>query len=164
MKKLAFSTLLALAITMVASAQFEGERPEPSFDAVIAHLALTDSQVVCLETNRDAAREAAEPFVDQLRELRRSLRDAGRNGEDTTAIQTEVDGVVASLQSVQEAHVASAQSCLDASQAAAYGELVAAADLRQEVRQAAGLLLIDGERNVNPGPAGPQRRRGGPRR
>lgn len=166
MKKIILSALCALAVSTVAFAQQARERPAPGYDDVIAHLGLSDSQIACLETNKDSAREAAAPFAEQLRDLTRTLRQAARNGEDVASIQSEIDAVRSSLQAVRSSHVTTAQSCLDVSQAAALGELIAAATLQQEVRQGASLLLIesgDGEGRSG-GFSGRRNRRGGPRR
>lgn len=165
MKKTILSTAAVLALSALAVAQVERERPEPNLDAVTAHLELTESQIACLETNRTSAREASEPYVEQLRELMRNLRQASRNGEDAASIQSEIAAVRSSLQGVRSSHVTTAQACLDASQAAALAELVAAATLQQEVRQGASLLLVEGEGGFG-GPAGfsgPGGRRGGHR-
>lgn len=166
MRKLIHSTLLAAALSAVALAQpGPGERPEPNLDAVITHLGLGDSQVACLEANHEAFRDAAAPFAEQLRELQRSLRQAARNEEDTTAIQAEINGVRSSIEAVKASHVATAQSCLDSSQSAALAELVAAETLQQEVRQSIGLLLVEStsERKGGPAAGGPRRSRQGQR-
>ncbi len=159
MRKIIHSTLLAVALSAVALAQpGPGERPEPNLDAVITHLGLGDSQVACLEANREAFRDAATPFAQQLRELQRSLRQAARNEEDTTAIQAEIDGVRSSIEAVKASHVATAQSCLDSSQSAALAELVAAETLQQEVRQSIGLLLVESTSEGKGAAAGGPRR------
>lgn len=164
MKKIVLTGILALASAALLPAQIEGgpgdrERPEPNFDDVIAHLGLTDAQVACLESNQESFREAAAPLVEEGRDLRGQLRTATRAGEDTAAIQAALASVGESLRAARSSHVASAQGCLDASQAGALAELVAAETLRTEVQQGARLLLLEGtEERLGAGQAGPGRR------
>jgi|GEM_PF-2499330 len=166
MKKIVLTGILALATAALLPAQVDGdrERPEPNLDDVIAHLGLTETQVACLESNQESARESAAPFVEEGRDLRSQLRAATRAGEDTAAIQAALAAVGESLQAVRSSHVATAQSCLDAGQAGALAELVAAETLRSEVQQGTRLLLIEPtEERSGAGQAGPSRRNNGRR-
>lgn len=145
MKKLALIPTLAVTLSVAAFAQSDGrERPEPTFDAVTQFLALSDSQIVCLETNKSAAREAVAPSLDELHLLQIQLRQARRNGEDTTAIESQIETLKASIKGLRETYQTTAVGCLDANQSAALAELQTAAELQREVREGAALLLIDG--------------------
>ena len=169
MKKTLLSTILALAFATVLPAQFEnGERPEPNFDDVIAHLALTEAQLTCLESNQESFREAVQPLAEEARGVQREIRQTTRDGGDVTALQTQLEGIRSQIEAALSSHVVSAQACLDASQASALAELVAAETLRSEVAQGTRLLLIEPteERAAGAQQAGPRRRaprRGGQR-
>lgn len=125
-------------------AQTEPETDDSTrYDDIAAHLNLTEFQIMCLEANHDGFRDAASPNAEELRAAQRTLRTAARNGEDTTAIQAEVDVLVAQINSIRTTYVISGQSCLDSIQKTQLGELVAAETLMQEVRQGVGLLLLE---------------------
>jgi len=135
---------LTIACGGLLVAQVEdGQRPEPNYEEAIAHLGLSDSQVDCLESNQSALREALAPSIEQLRDLQRQLREAARNGEDTTGIKAEIESVRSGAKIVKTGFVTTAQSCLDSGQFALLNELVAAETLMNEVRQGAGLLLLE---------------------
>ncbi len=131
---------LALSCSLFAQ---PSERPEANIDDIVAHLGLSDSQVTCLESNKQSLRDATAPISEQIRPLQRDLRQAARNGDDTTAIQAEIDALRATAEGIKASHVVSAGSCIDAGQAPALAELVAAETLQREVRQGVGLLLIE---------------------
>ncbi len=131
---------LALSCSLFAQ---PSERPEANIDDIVAHLGLSDSQVTCLESNRQSLRDATAPISEQIRPLQRDLRQATRNGDDTAAIQAEIDALRATAEGIKASHVASASSCIDVGQAPALAELVAAETLQREVRQGVGLLLIE---------------------
>ncbi|MBI1354719.1 MAG: hypothetical protein GC160_10255 [Acidobacteria bacterium] len=143
MKKIIICTVFALASSALLPAQTPGERPAPSYDELIAHLGLTDSQIACLEANKTAFRETAAPTVEELRSLQRQLRQATRDSADTSAIETDIAAAKATLEGAKTSAVAAAQSCLDASQASALAELVAAETLMREVREGQSLLLLE---------------------
>ncbi|MEZ5364653.1 MAG: hypothetical protein R2748_20535 [Bryobacterales bacterium] len=162
MRKLLTLTCAAMLAAGALLAQTE-DMPDPSsrFDDIVAHLNLTDSQVTCLQDNVSALRDAAAPTVDELRTAQRALRDATRNGEDTSSQQAAVDALVAQLSSLRTTYIASAKGCLDSTQQAQLGELVAAETLMKEVREGIGLLLLEsteehtgGFGGGRPGPGG----------
>lgn len=167
MKKIFLTGILALATAAMLPAQVDGdgERPEPNFDDVIAHLGLNESQVACLESNQDSFREAVAPLGEEGRDLRQQLRDATRAGEDTAAIQAQIDALKEQAAGVKASHVASAQGCLDASQSGALAELVAAETLANEIQQGKRLLLLEGtaERSEGVSQGRNRSRRGGGR-
>lgn len=88
---LACALLLSCGALLAQTATDDASR----FDDIVALLGLTDSQLTCLQDNQAAFRDAAAPIAEELRTAQRNLRTAARNGEDTTAIQTEIDGLVA---------------------------------------------------------------------
>lgn len=162
MRKLVAITCAALLSGVALFAQTETEDPS-RFDDVAAHLGLTDSQLTCLEDNRDGFRTAASPIAEDLRAAQRALRTAARAGEDTAAAQAEVDALAAQLASLRTTYVGSAQGCLDSSQEALLGDLIAAETLMQEVRQGAGLLLLETTEGRTSGFGARPRSRGGRR-
>lgn len=148
----------ALLVAQVGDSQ----RPEPNYEEAIAHLGLSDGQIDCLESNRSALRDALAPSIEQLRDLQRQLREAARNGEDTTGIQAQIESVRSGAKIVKTGFVTTAQSCLDAGQFALLNELVAAETLMNEVRQGVGLLLLESteEKPQTDRPQDPRGRRG----
>lgn len=163
-KKIATGGILVLVGGALLIAQIgDGQRPEPNYDEAIAHLSLNDSNLACLEANKDAFREAVGPSAEQLRDLQRQLRQAARNGEDTTAFQSEMDAVRSSIQSIRTTFVSSAQGCLDTNQQTQMNDLIAAETLLNEVRQSVGLLLMESTEERAGGAAGGFRGRRGRR-
>jgi hypothetical protein len=158
MKKMLFVCAIFLLVSSSAlMAQGEGaERPEPNLDAVVEHLGLTDVQLDCLDANRDDFHDAVEPSRQQLRDLKRQFRQTAQEGGDTTSIQSQIDAVKAVADGLRSDYVGSAQACIGG-QTAALNELIAAETLMMEVRQAAGLLLIE---STNAGPVGRGRKDG----
>ena len=162
-------TLLALTCSLLLSggvlfAQDNGTNDDSTrYDDVAAHLGLSDSQLACLDANKDAFREAAWPTAEELRAAQRALRSAALDGEDTTALQAEVDALAAQLASLRTTYVASAGGCLDSAQQTQLGDLIAAETLVQEVRQGIGLLLLESTEERTSGFAGRQRQRRGRR-
>ena len=154
---------LALSCSLFAQ---PAERPEANIDDIVVHLGLSDSQITCLESNRQSLHDAVAPIGEQIRPLQRALRQAARGGADTSAIQAEIDALRATAEGVKASHVASAGSCIDASQAPALAELIAAETLQREVRQGVGLLLVEPseERTGQITDAAPRGKRRGPQR
>lgn len=141
MKRLVVCSFLVFVWSALLVAQpAERQRPEPNYDDLIAYLKLTDSQVACLEANKDAFRSAAAPSIEQLRDLQKQLRQVARQGTDTAAIASQIDSVRASIQGTRATYVTAAQNCVGG--ASAVSDLVAAEALMKEVRQAIGLLLL----------------------
>ena len=166
MKTLTLASFFLLISTTLLSAQFAGgERPQPNHDELIAFLGLSGTQVDCLQSNQDALREALSPTKEQLRGLQRQLRQAARNGEDTAAIQAEIDSVRAAAAATKTSFVSTAQSCLNSDQNGQLSDLVAAETLINEVRQGIGLSLLQStEEGAAPKAGGSKRGRRGPGR
>ena len=160
MKKISLILLVALAMTGALSAQTERERPEPNYEELMAHLNIDEAAIACLQANKEAFRETASPTGEQLRDLQRQLRQATRDGADTTAIQADIDAAKATLAGLKTTAVAAAQGCV--ADSAALAELVAAETLMTEVRQAGSLLLLESTEERNPDPNVGRGRRGGP--
>ncbi len=161
MNKAVVCFVLVLATSTFAVAQIgDGERPEPTYDELVAHLGLSEAQLDQLDANKDDFLDAAAPLQQQIRDLKRQLRQAAQNGEDTTAIQGQIDAVKASIESTRATHVSIAQGILEPGQSAGLGELVAAETLMTEVRQGIGLLLMNATDERAQG--GRRRGRGGP--
>jgi hypothetical protein len=143
MKKIIIGALLATACSALLVAQFGGrQRGEPSNDEITSFLALTESQTACLKANRDALKEAMAPHFETMRDLQMKLRQANRDGADTTAIQAQIETERENAKATHASFVASAQGCLDSAQTAKIGQLVAAEALMREVREGVGLLLL----------------------
>ena len=143
MKKIIYGALLATLGSALLVAQFGGwHRGEPSNDEITAFLGLTEAQIACLQSNRDALKEALTPHFETMRNLQMQLRQANRDGADTTAIQAQINTERENANATHASFVATAQGCVDAAQAAKIGELVAAEALMREVRQGVGLLLL----------------------
>ena len=87
-------TFVLLLSSAALVAQTESDSTS-RIDDLVAHMNLTDGQVTCLQDNRAAFRDAASPIAEDLRTAQRSLRQATRNGEDTSAFQAEVDALFA---------------------------------------------------------------------
>lgn len=151
MKKITFTLVLTLLSSGALLAQTE--RPERNYDELMAHLNLDDAGLACLQANKVSFRETASPTAQELRDLQRQLRQATRDGADTTALQADIDAAKATLAGMKATAIVAAQGCV--SDSAALAELVAAETLMREVRQAGSLLLIESteERTprVNPG-------------
>lgn len=163
MKKIIIGALLATACSALLVAQFGGrQRGEPSNDEITAFLALTESQTACLQANRDALKEAMAPHFETMRDLQMKLRQANRDGADTTSLKTQIETERGNAKATHASFVATAQGCVDSTQAAKIAELVAAESLMREVRQGVGLLLltpsdgpgIGGFGSHGPGPGG----------
>ena len=61
MKSTARMTAILSTITLALSFSLFAqpfERPEPNLDDIVAHLSLSTSQVICLETNKQAFQDA----------------------------------------------------------------------------------------------------------
>ena len=162
-KIVVFGLLALMCVTLVVAQSDETESDGPNYDELTTYLNLTETQVSCLETNRSSFRDAVATDVEQLRDLQRQLRQAIRNGEDTTSIQSEIDALQASIQSVRTTFIASAAGCLDGNQQAQISELVQAETLLNEVRQGIGLLLLQSTEERTHGSwggFGPRRGRG----
>ena len=143
MKKIIFGALLATFCSALLVAQFGGRmRGEPSNDEITAYLGLTETQIACLQANRDALKEALAPHFETMRSLQMQLRQANRDGADTTAIQAQIDTERENAKATHASFVATAQGCVGSAQAAKIAELVAAEALMREVRQGVGLLLL----------------------
>jgi hypothetical protein len=143
MKKIIIGALLATACSALLIAQFGGrQRGEPSNEEITAFLGLNETQIACLQANRDALKEAMTPHFETMRGLQVQLRQANRDGADTAAIQAQIDTERENAKATHASFVATAQGCVDSAQAAKIGELVAAEALLREVRQGAGLLLL----------------------
>jgi septal ring factor EnvC (AmiA/AmiB activator) len=143
MKKIIFGALLATFCSALLVAQFGGRmRGEPSNDEITAYLGLTETQIACLQANRDALKEALAPHFETMRSLQMQLRQANRDGADTTAIQAQIETERENAKATHSSFVATAQGCVGSAQAAKIAELVAAEALMREVRQGVGLLLL----------------------
>ncbi len=164
MKKIVLTLFAALASTGLLAAQTDVERPERNYDELMAHLNLDEAGIACLQANKEAFRESATPTVQELRDLQRQLRQATRDGSDTSAIEADIEAAKQTLAGLKSTAVAAAQGCVTDS--AALAELIAAETLMNEVRQAGSLLLLESTEERNPGPSvGRNRGRGpGPRR
>ena len=143
MKKTIIGVLLATLCSALLVAQFGGwQRGEPNNDEITAFLGLTDAQIACLQANRDALKQALAPHFETMRNLQMQLRQANRDGTGTTAIKAQIDTERENAKTTHASFVASAQGCLDSTQTAKIGQLVAAEALMREVRQGVGLLLL----------------------
>lgn len=143
MKKIIFGVLLATFCSALLAAQFGGRmRGEQSNDEITAFLGLTEAQITCLQSNRDALKEALGPHFETMRNLQMQLRQANRDGADTSAIQAQIDSERENAKATHASFVATAQGCVGSAQAAKIAELVAAEALMREVRQGVGLLLL----------------------
>lgn len=144
MKKTWIALVLAAATALVVVAQERTrQRPEPTFDELTAYLTLNEAQLGCLQDNKDGLHEALAPSMEQMRDLVRQAREARRNGGDTAALQTQIQDLRTSTGETRTSFVNSAQGCLNPDQVAAVGNLIAAEALMHEVRQGAGLLLLE---------------------
>lgn len=144
MRRIALAMALVFSFGTMAMAQDTEEREGPNFDELAAFLNLSDSQLTCLEQNQEALRAAVGPSFEELRDLQRALRQARRNGEDTTALEGEIAAAREAISSTRSSFVVSAQACLTADQADELNELIAAETLMNEVRQAQRITLIEG--------------------
>lgn len=162
MKKINLTLIITLVSAGALSAQIERQRPEPNYEELMAHLGIDEAGIACLQANKEAFRETASPTGQELRDLQRQLRQATRDGADTTAIQADIDAAKSTLAGLKTTAVAAAQGCV--ADSAALAELVAAETLMNEVRQAGSLLLLESTEERNPSPnAGRNRNlRGGP--
>jgi hypothetical protein len=127
--------------TLLVAQWGQRQRPQPNHDALVAYLGLNETQVSCLQTNRAGFRNAVSPLQQQLGDLMKQMRQAARDGADTSSIKSQIDLVHSSIQSLRSQYVSSAQACVAGNPK--LGNLIAAASLMNEVRQAMGLLLVE---------------------
>ncbi len=165
MKKAVVCCVLALAMsTLLVAQNGPGDRPEPTRDELVAHLNLSAQQLADLDANKDDFLDAVAPLQQQLRDLKRQLRQASRDGADTTSLQGQIEAVKASVDGQRATFTKIAQGFgQGAEQQTRLGELVGAESLMTEVRQAMGLLLVTASGEGPGGPGnGPRRGRKGP--